>query len=119
MAAILGPGDHLRQHNLPQMVRGDQLWRGTNCGVTDPEYQESKMMIGALQLRNNSFVPFYHCPLMIGLRLADMNIDVSLTVLSNSTNHIQLLPPQSEPQCMARSRIPGIKDDDRCLIVEK
>ena len=28
-------GDHLRQHNLPQMVRGDQLWRGTNCGVTD------------------------------------------------------------------------------------
>ena len=35
MAAILGPGDHLRQHNLPQMVRGDQLWRGTNCGVTD------------------------------------------------------------------------------------
>ena len=27
-------GDHLRQHNLPQMVRGDQLWRGTNCGVT-------------------------------------------------------------------------------------
>ena len=23
MAAILGPGDHLRQHNLPQMVRGD------------------------------------------------------------------------------------------------
>ena len=34
MAAILGPGDHLWQHNLPQMVRGDQLWRGTNCGVT-------------------------------------------------------------------------------------
>ena len=34
MAAILGPGDHLRQHNLPQVVRGDQLWRGTNCGVT-------------------------------------------------------------------------------------
>ena len=34
MAAILGPGDHLQQHNLPQMVRGDQLWRGTNCGVT-------------------------------------------------------------------------------------
>ena len=29
-------GDHLRQHNLPQMVRGDQLWRGTNCGVTEP-----------------------------------------------------------------------------------
>ena len=29
-------GDHLRQHNLPQMVRGDQLWRGTNCGVTGP-----------------------------------------------------------------------------------
>ena len=28
-------GDHLRQHNLPQMVRGDQLWQGTNCGVTD------------------------------------------------------------------------------------
>ena len=34
MAAILGPGDHLRQHNLPQLVRGDQLWRGTNYGVT-------------------------------------------------------------------------------------
>ena len=29
-------GDHLRQHNLPQMVRGDQLWRGTNYGVTVP-----------------------------------------------------------------------------------
>ena len=27
-------GDHLRQHNWPQMVRGDQLWRGTICGVT-------------------------------------------------------------------------------------
>ena len=27
-------GDHLRQHNLPQIVRGDQLWRGTNCGMT-------------------------------------------------------------------------------------
>ena len=36
MAAILGPGDHLRQHNLPQMVRGDQLWRGTNYSVTGP-----------------------------------------------------------------------------------
>ena len=29
-------GDHLRQHNLPQMVQGDQLWRGTNCGVIVP-----------------------------------------------------------------------------------
>ena len=36
MAAILGPGDHLWQHNLPQMARGDQLWRGTNCGGTGP-----------------------------------------------------------------------------------
>ena len=34
MAAILGLGDHLWQHNLPQMVRGDQLWQGTNCSVT-------------------------------------------------------------------------------------
>ena len=38
MAAILGPGDHLRQHNLPQIVRGDQLWRGTICGVTVPTF---------------------------------------------------------------------------------
>ena len=31
MAAIVGPGDHLQQHNLPQMVRG------TSCGG-DPDH---------------------------------------------------------------------------------
>ena len=36
MAAVHGVGDHLRQHYLLQMVPGDQLWWGTNCGMTDP-----------------------------------------------------------------------------------
>ena len=26
MAAIVGPGDQLRQQNLPLMVRGDKFW---------------------------------------------------------------------------------------------
>ena len=31
-----GKADHPWQ---PYLVRGDQLWRGTNCGVTDPSNQ--------------------------------------------------------------------------------
>ena len=34
MEAIVDPGDHLKQHNLPYMIQGDQLWLGTTCGMT-------------------------------------------------------------------------------------
>ena len=54
-------GDLLRQHNLPQMVRGDQLWPGTNCGVT-VHNEIDKLMFGLLyagylseRLQNTSF----------------------------------------------------------------
>ena len=41
MAAILGPGDHLWQHILPQMVRGT-YFGGTICGITDHKKGEER-----------------------------------------------------------------------------
>ena len=36
MAAIVGPGGPSMATKFALDGRGDQLWRGTTCGVTDP-----------------------------------------------------------------------------------
>ena len=38
-------GDHPWQQKLPQMVRWDQLWRGTICGVTDHLIQTTRRLL--------------------------------------------------------------------------
>ena len=67
MAAILGPGGPSMATQFAvdspggPVMAGHQLWRGTNCGVTAPNFHSRKffqkgLIFSEVNFRNNKFV---------------------------------------------------------------